>query len=212
MVADNEVSVMTEPSVAHTGSNYLALTTGRLTQTFATVPGVAYELRYYARSPGLTDWWPADDNTVDIVGTNNGTIPDSDVTFDVGEVGRAFTFSGISRNNNYTGNEVDFGTNTANFGTNDFTVDFWIKQPTNGTGEIGILEKRPECDDNLSAWDIKCGHVWYESPSRLVNLFLEVSGAITSWTTAFRSPTKTSTTASSITPLSSEMALTIDLY
>jgi subtilisin-like proprotein convertase family protein len=175
-VAANEVSVMTEPTVAHTGSNYLALTTGRLTRTFATVPGVAYELRYYARSPGLTDWWPADDNTADIVGTNNGTIPYSDVTFDVGEVGRAFTFSGIGNPGlGYTGNEVDFGTNVGNFGTNDFTVDFWIKQPTNATAENAVLEKLPECDDSVSLWDIKCGRVWYESTSAPGHLFLEES-------------------------------------
>jgi subtilisin-like proprotein convertase family protein len=175
LVAANQVGVMTDPKVAHTGSNFLALTTGRLTRTFATVPGVAYELRYYARSPGLTDWWPADDNTVDIVGTNNGTIPYNDVTFDVGEVGRAFTFSGISPNPavGYEGNEVDFGTNVSNFGTNDFTVDFWIKQPASATGEIGILEKRPECDALKSAWDIKCGRVWSFAASRPGQFFVE---------------------------------------
>jgi hypothetical protein len=166
VVAANEVSVMTEPTVAHTGSNYMALTTGRLTQTFTTVPGVAYELRYYARSPGLTDWWPADDDANDLVGTNDGVT--TAVTYDVGEAGRAFTFNGAN-------SEVDFGTNVSNFETNDFTVDFWIKQPTNATGEISVLEKRPECDDNLSAWDIKCGHVWYSSATKPGQLFLEAS-------------------------------------
>jgi subtilisin-like proprotein convertase family protein len=158
----NEITVMTDPQfdydgTNYLGSNYLALASGRLSQTFTTVPGVAYEFRYYARSPGLTDWWPADDNTLDIVGTNDGTIPYHDVTFDVGEVDRAFTFSGISPSNNYVGNEVDFGTNAANFGTNDFTIDFWIKMPTNATGLYGILEKRLICQATDSYLDVHLG-------------------------------------------------------
>jgi subtilisin-like proprotein convertase family protein len=159
----NEVTVMTDPQfdydgTNYLGSNYLALASGRLSQTFTTVPGVAYEFRYYARSPGLTDWWPADDNTFDIVGTNNGTIPYHDVTFDVGEVERAFTFSGVSTNiDQYKGNEVDFGTNAGNFGTNDFSVEFWIKQPTNVVDEQACLEKRPECQANINFWEIQIG-------------------------------------------------------
>ena len=50
-VATNEVSVMTDPTVARAGSNYLALANGRIAQTFTTIPGAAYELRYYARTP-----------------------------------------------------------------------------------------------------------------------------------------------------------------
>jgi len=161
----NEVTVMTDPSVTsdgttNLGSNYLALASGRLSQTFATVPGASYELRYYTRTPNLVDWWPADDNTVDIVGTNNGTIPYHDVTFDAGEVDRAFTFSGISPSTNgddYTGNEVDFGTNTGNFGTNDFTVEFWIKQPSTVTNEQACLEKRVECNADINFWEIQIG-------------------------------------------------------
>ncbi len=93
LVTSNEVSVMTEPAFPSTGSNYLALSTGRLTRTFATVPGVAYELRCWASSPGLTAWWPANNSTADIVGANDGTIPYSDVTYGDGEVARAFKFT-----------------------------------------------------------------------------------------------------------------------
>ncbi len=126
---------------------------------------------------GLLDWWPANGNANDIVGTNNGTIPDSvDVTYAAGEVGRAFAFSGISPGNNDTGNEVDFGANVGNFGTNDFTIDFWIKQPANATALYGVLEKRPECDANVSMWHIRCGTVYNWSPVPLPGqLDLELS-------------------------------------
>jgi hypothetical protein len=108
---------------------------------------------------GLVDWWPGNGNANDIVGTNNGTIPDNvDVTFGPGEVGEGFVFSGISPGNNDTGNEVDFGTNAGNFGTNNFTIDFWIKQPPSATGLYGILEKRQVCNASLAFFDIHCGH------------------------------------------------------
>ncbi len=108
---------------------------------------------------GLSDWWPGNGNANDMVGTNNGTIPDKvDVTFGAGEVGGAFVFSGISPDNNDTGNEVDFGANVGNFGTNDFTIDFWIKQPPSATGFYGILEKRQVCNASLAFFDIHCGH------------------------------------------------------
>jgi subtilisin-like proprotein convertase family protein len=174
-VATNQVGVVADPNLAHSGNNFLALTTGRITNTFTTIPGARYELQYYARSPQITDWWPADDNTADIVGANNGTIPNHDVTYDVGEVDRAFTFSGVPGDPAYTGDEVDFGTNVSNFRTNDFTVDFWIKMPTNVADQVAILEKRPECDDNLSAWDIKCGDVRYAAVSSPGRLFLEAA-------------------------------------
>jgi hypothetical protein len=110
---------------------------------------------------GLVDWWPADGNAVDIIGTNNGIIPYSDVTYVVGEVNEAWSFSGIGNNPDYyTGNEVDFGTNAGNFGTNDFTVDFWIKQPTNATSAYGCLEKRVTCTGTSpypSLWEILIG-------------------------------------------------------
>jgi subtilisin-like proprotein convertase family protein len=153
------------------GTNYLALTSGRIVQTFgATNPpfttntgfaitnGQTYQLRFYARPSGITHWWPADDNANDIIGTNNGTPVD--VTYDAGEVDRAFTFSGLPLNSD-TGNEVDFGTTAGNFGTNDFTIDFWIKEPPSLTNYLyGVLEKRAECDAQASMWNIELGPIY----------------------------------------------------
>jgi subtilisin-like proprotein convertase family protein len=153
------------------GTNYLALTSGRILQTFgatnfpfttnggfAITNGQPYEVRFYARPIGITDWWPADDDTSDIIGTNDGMISTNDpsVLYDVGEVDRAFTFLDMTPGFN-TNNEVDFGTNVGNFGTNDFTVDFWIKIPTNGPppNVMGILEKRVACDlTTTNFWDV----------------------------------------------------------
>jgi hypothetical protein len=126
---------------------------------------------------GLVDWWPGNGNATDTVGTNNGTMPDPvDVTFGPGEVNQAFAFSGISPGHNDTGNEVDFGTNVANFGTNDFTVDFWMKQPPSATGLYGILEKRPGCNADVNFWDIQSGHVWNLPDSGPGRLFTDISG------------------------------------
>jgi subtilisin-like proprotein convertase family protein len=190
----NEVSVATDLKVTGDGtnivstnalgpnylsSNYLALASGRLSQTFTTVPGAAYELVYYARSPGLSDWWPADANVIDLAGTNTATIPYNDVTFDVGEVDRAFTFSGngVNANNNDHGNEVDFGTNTANVGTNDFTIDFWIKMPQSEGGLQGVLEKRPDCNDDVNQLNIRVGGpLLYAQNAQPGQLSFEVTG------------------------------------
>ena len=98
------------------------------------------------------------------------------VTFGAGEGGEAFVFSGISPGNNDTGNEVDFGTNAGNFGTNDFTIDFWIKQPPSATGLYGILEKRQECNASLAFFDIHCGHESALPTTTPGRLFMDFSG------------------------------------
>ncbi len=158
-VTANEVAVVTDPRGAFSGSNFLALADGTVTKTFPTKPGLSYELRFYARGPGLLDWWPGDNNANDIVGTNNGTIPYHDVTYNIGKVNNGFVFSGVSiPDGTDTGNEVDFGANAGNFGTNDFTIDFWIKVPAGQTGLYAIMEKRPVCNANSSFLDIHLGH------------------------------------------------------
>ena len=167
-VETNQVGVMNDPHNAHAGSNFLALTTGRIAQTFATVPGTTYELHYFVRSPQITDWWPADDTLADIVGANNGTVPYPGPTYDVGEVGDAFTFN--------EGNEIDFGTNAANFGTNDFTVDFWIKQPTDATNLYGVLEKRVTCGNLFAFLDIHSGPEEGLPTSGPGRMFIDFSG------------------------------------
>jgi subtilisin-like proprotein convertase family protein len=156
-VVASEVGVMTDPSVAYAGSNFLALASGRLAQTFTTLPGAAYELRYYARSPGLTNWWPADNNVIDLVGGDTATT--ANITYDVGEVGRAFTFTGPT-------SAVYFGTNTGNFGTNDFSIDFWVKDAETNLLSTALLEKQTNCipgqQGNFFSLFIKDGTLLYD--------------------------------------------------
>jgi autotransporter-associated beta strand protein len=187
LLTNDEVGIVADPNgeligTNSLGTNYLALTSARIIQTFGVTNtftitnGMPYQLVFYAKPMGVIDWWPADNNTDDIIGTNNGTIPYSDVTFDQGEVARAFTFSGISPQNNDTGNEVDFGTNAGNFGTNNFTIDFWIQQPSGTSGTMGVLEKRATCNANFSFLDIRLGYNIIDPSATQGLLFMDLSG------------------------------------
>jgi len=165
---NSEVGVVTDTNIAESGTNFLALTSGRITQTFATTPNLPYEILFYVRAPGLTNWWPGDDNAEDIIGTNNGTLSTSTniasgvtnitplVTFDDGEVNRAFTFDGVD-------SSVSFGTNVGVFGTNDFSVDFWLKS-TDTNDTMGILEKGSACGLPAGAFGLflKEGYLKYQ--------------------------------------------------
>jgi hypothetical protein len=74
---------------------------------------------------GLTNWWPAENNALDMVGGQNGTVYGNGVTYGAGEVGQAFHFDG-------TYGCVSFGNTAGGFGTNNFTVEFWMRSATNG--------------------------------------------------------------------------------
>jgi CSLREA domain-containing protein len=77
---------------------------------------------------GLVSWYPADNNAADIVGPNNGTLLGG-ITFAPGKFGQSFNFDGID-------DGVSFGNTVANFGTSDFTVDFWVKTISTRNEEI----------------------------------------------------------------------------
>lgn len=83
---------------------------------------------------GLISRWSASGNALDTMGLNNGTVVNS-VSYDVGEVGQAFSLNGASA-------YVDAGTSdTFNFngGTSDFTIDAWVN-PT-AAQVMGIVAK-----------------------------------------------------------------------
>src|SRR5207244_4055270 len=84
---------------------------------------------------GLVSWWPGNGNGTDVVGGNNATVMNG-ISFTSGEVGQAFGFNGID-------SQISFGNTIGNFGTNDFTIDFWIK--TTGTNHQSLIEKWPTC-------------------------------------------------------------------
>lgn len=97
--------------------------------------------------PGLVNWWQAEGDALDSVGTNNGTISGG-TTYTVGEVGQSFSLSGSGG--------VTMDATVANFRTNDFTVEFWMK--SGSTQPATVVGKRTIC--NLGpAWDILTGYV-----------------------------------------------------
>src|SRR5439155_12311465 len=85
--------------------------------------------------PGLVSWWRGNRDGSDAAGTNNSTLM-SGISFSEGKVGQAFTFNGID-------SQLNFGNTVGNFGTNDFTIDFWIR--TTGTSHQSLIEKWPTC-------------------------------------------------------------------
>ncbi|HEY2104029.1 MAG TPA: LamG domain-containing protein, partial [Chthoniobacterales bacterium] len=79
-------------------------------------------------------WWPGDDNAKDIQGGHDATL--NDATFGPGEVSDAFKFDG-------TDDSVSIPASSDwNFGTGDFTFDFWALG--NGTNRMHALSFEPD--------------------------------------------------------------------
>jgi hypothetical protein len=95
----------------------------------------------------MTAWWKGDGNANDSVGGHNGSLM-SGATFGAGEVGQGFSFNGV-------GAYVSVPGPVANFGTGDFTIDFWMQtSSTSGTREI--INKRV-CGDAPDAFEVRIG-------------------------------------------------------
>ena len=90
---------------------------------------------------GVLAWWRGEGNAEDVTGLYPGTLHSA--TFTSGKVGQGFYMLG----NKW----VSFGTNVGNFGSNDFTVEFWMR--TTNLYE-GVLGKRVECQHG-SFWDVR---------------------------------------------------------
>jgi len=71
--------------------------------------------------PGMVSWWRAENNALDAVGTNHGTLSNG-VSFAAGEVGQAFLFNAANQ-------EVKvFASPSLNVGAGSgLTVEMWIK-------------------------------------------------------------------------------------
>ena len=98
---------------------------------------------------GVTYWWSAEGSGQNVVAANKGTVS-SGVTYATGKVNQAFKFNG-------TGANVNFGATAGNFRTNDFTVEYWMKDSV--TRFEAFLEKRPACDMDVGSgwWGIRIG-------------------------------------------------------
>lgn len=69
---------------------------------------------------GAVSWWTGDGNSNDSIGGNHGMLQNG-ATFAPGLVGQAFSFDGI---NDYV---KVASSPTLQFGTGDFTIDFWAR-------------------------------------------------------------------------------------
>ena len=143
-VETNEVSVMTDSTVAHGGNNFLALASGRLSQTFTTVPGASYELTYYARSPGIISWWPAENNANDLLGVNNGTLVNV-LTYNSGEVGEAFSFDGDDQ-------YVQIADSPSLEPTNGVTLECWFNASDTNSGNLISKPVGAGDSDSYTIW------------------------------------------------------------
>ncbi|HKS38959.1 MAG TPA: LamG-like jellyroll fold domain-containing protein, partial [Verrucomicrobiae bacterium] len=97
-VVSNQVGVVNDPAVSHTGTNYLALFSGHTFLTLPTLAGQQYRLRHvYRSSPpdlSLVSWWPGNGNAIDIADGNSGSLAGG-ISFGGGMVGEAFTLDGV---------------------------------------------------------------------------------------------------------------------
>jgi hypothetical protein len=68
---------------------------------------------------GLVSWWPAEGDSADVIGGNNGTLT-GQTSFAPGFIGQAFVLDG-------TGSGVSVG-NPTNLQLQDFTIESWVKR------------------------------------------------------------------------------------
>ena len=105
----NMVSVVTDPTIAAGGSNFLALASGTIYRQVPMTPGRSFSLSYSYRGPGISGWWRGEGNATDSANPenlgNNGWLIGR-FNYPAGEVGQAFALEDA-------GNEFQFaGTNT----------------------------------------------------------------------------------------------------
>jgi len=99
---------------------------------------------------GIADWWPGEGNALDLVTGNIGTLAGG-VTFAPGEVGEAFSFDGSSGYVSVPHSSI------WDFGTNDFTIEFWANFNSTSGAQAFIA-----CDNGSGAqnkWILFYGYV-----------------------------------------------------
>ena len=95
---------------------------------------------------GLSAWWPGEDSTVDLMGTNSGVITGG-ITYTNGRAGRAFQFNGSSYVRIPASPSTQVGTSS-----NGFTVEMWVKPD-----DMGSPRTLAEWYGNGSPWAV---HFW----------------------------------------------------
>jgi subtilisin-like proprotein convertase family protein len=145
-MATNEVSVVTDPSTAGGGSNYLALARGSIARTVSLSPNKTYTLSYLYRGPGIAGWYRGEGDATDSADPealgNNGSLIGR-FNFPAGEVGQAFAMEDpglafqFAGTNTYVqvrqAQSLDVGRGSG------FTVEGWIN-PTNINFQQPVVE------------------------------------------------------------------------
>lgn len=145
-MASNRVSVVTDPTTAAGGSNYLALARGSISRTVTLAPGRQYTLNYVYRGPGIAGWYRGEGDASDSADPetlgNNGSLIGR-FNFPVGEVGQAFALTDLGLAFEFAGTNtyvqvrqapsLDVGRGSG------FTVEGWIN-PTNITFQQPLVE------------------------------------------------------------------------
>jgi len=123
-VLENVVNIRNDGTVAYSGTNSLALRSGRISRVLPTTAGRSYQLNFaYRLNPGpnpanIAAWWPGTLGTAtDIARGNSGFM--TDVTIVPGMVDEAFGFNGASSQINVPDSPgLDL--------TGDYTLEFWV--------------------------------------------------------------------------------------
>ncbi|MFZ0827035.1 MAG: S8 family serine peptidase [Verrucomicrobiia bacterium] len=119
-VTANQVTVISNATLAVEGTNLLALADGTILRTLPTVPGQTYTLSYAYRGPDALGLWRGESNALDSVGSNNGMLING-VTFTNGVVAEAFSLDGTSGYVNIPDSP------SLDSMSNAITVDAWMK-------------------------------------------------------------------------------------
>jgi hypothetical protein len=136
--ATNPTLLLTNVSLTAMG-DYTVLVTGAGGTAFGTAtltvnPAVAVPAPW-----GLTNWWPAEGTAVDVVSGMNGTLYGAGAGYGPGEVNQAFHLTGAY-------GYATFGPTAGAFGTNDFSIEFWVRSTAGIWGEYPLLEKAAACN------------------------------------------------------------------
>jgi len=138
--ATNSTLLLTNVSLSAMG-NYFVMVSNTVGITVSANASLTVNPAMPVTPPAnLINWWPAENTALDVVGGQNGTLSSSGVSYGAGEVGQAFHFSGAN-------SSVSFGTTAGGFGTNDFSIEFWMRSAGTGTfSEYPIIAKTAACN------------------------------------------------------------------
>jgi subtilisin-like proprotein convertase family protein len=140
-VLTNQVSLVTDPTNAYGGSNFLALANGVISNTLPTVVGNTYSFTFAYRGPGIVSLWRGESNANDSIDGNNGLVTTGSVQYAAAEVGQGFRFDGNA--NRITVPDAP----NQNFGPGaDFSIEGWVgplmPPPTPTSDIMVVVDKR----------------------------------------------------------------------